>query len=496
MFAAHIALVWLLPFLPTQDGPSHVYNLVILHDLINGGADWGTLFSYRLRPAPNLGFMLLAYPLLSVVPPLVAEKLFVTIYIALLGCSVPVMLRALERPVFPLALLVLPVVFNFNLLMGFYSYSLAVPLFVLALAWCWAARSRSWGHRFFVCNASGLVLFVVHLVPCLLFVLAIVVMAGVRSIRGKTWRADGLRWAAIMSPLLLLIAGYLASSSFAPPTTVFDYFSVSRYVLLLIEVLTFSSLGLSPWLLLPATPLMFLFLLFGYCSLQEMLRLYRRRAEVADRELTLWALALLLVAICLFAPNRVAGGDYFNDRIPWVILLVLLPALRVPETDFWRRFATPIVVGSVVLVSGFTSAILVQRSAKIEAFVAGVQPAIPRGAFVMSYLPRAAEPFRRVNVLTHALALHCLVEKCVVAGDNEIEHGYFPTRFKLTVPRLPGAQLIAYAPQTISWSEYPALQYVVGWRVDPESAGHLGQSFELVGESGQTSVWQRRESSR
>ena len=62
LLIAHIALIWLLPYVPTQDGPSHIYNLQILHDLLNGGKEWGEFFVYQLSAVPNLGFILLAYP--------------------------------------------------------------------------------------------------------------------------------------------------------------------------------------------------------------------------------------------------------------------------------------------------------------------------------------------------------------------------------------------------------------------------------------------------
>jgi hypothetical protein len=67
--AVHIGVVWLLPYVPTQDGPSHIYNLVILKDLLNGGKEWGDYFTAQLFAVPNLGFHLIAYPLLSVFPP-------------------------------------------------------------------------------------------------------------------------------------------------------------------------------------------------------------------------------------------------------------------------------------------------------------------------------------------------------------------------------------------------------------------------------------------
>ena len=95
---AHIGLVWFLKYFPTQDGPSHIYNIGILHDLLNGGKEWGNYFTCELHAVPNLGFNLLAYPMLHFFPPLVAEKLFVSMYIVLMGCSVPLFLHVFNKP--------------------------------------------------------------------------------------------------------------------------------------------------------------------------------------------------------------------------------------------------------------------------------------------------------------------------------------------------------------------------------------------------------------
>ena len=79
LLAAHIGFIWWLPYFPTQDGPSHLYNMVILRDLLNGGEEWGRYFEYQLRIVPNMGFTLFAYPLLYFFPALIVEKIFLSI---------------------------------------------------------------------------------------------------------------------------------------------------------------------------------------------------------------------------------------------------------------------------------------------------------------------------------------------------------------------------------------------------------------------------------
>ncbi|MFY9584004.1 MAG: hypothetical protein WAR21_05880 [Candidatus Acidiferrales bacterium] len=68
LLAAHLAVVWLLPFFPTQDGPSHVYNLVVYRDLLHGKGAWDRFYVLNERSISNQGFFLIAYPLRSVLP--------------------------------------------------------------------------------------------------------------------------------------------------------------------------------------------------------------------------------------------------------------------------------------------------------------------------------------------------------------------------------------------------------------------------------------------
>ena len=100
----HIGLIWLLPYYPTQDGPSHIYNLVILKDLLNGGVEWGRYFNYNLHATPNLAFKLLSYPMLHFFSPLIIEKIFLSVYIVLMGVSVYLFLCTFNKTSLPFTL--------------------------------------------------------------------------------------------------------------------------------------------------------------------------------------------------------------------------------------------------------------------------------------------------------------------------------------------------------------------------------------------------------
>src|SRR5205809_5945752 len=71
--------IWSVRYLPTVDGPSHVYNSWLLRQLLLGAqgpiAQW---FRIDWRPHPNwIGHAVMA-ALMFVVTPIVAEKIFVS----------------------------------------------------------------------------------------------------------------------------------------------------------------------------------------------------------------------------------------------------------------------------------------------------------------------------------------------------------------------------------------------------------------------------------
>ena len=69
--------IWSVHYLPTTDGPSHLYNSWVMRELLSGHrgliADY---FAIDWRPHPNwIGTAFMA-ALMTILPPLIAEKIF------------------------------------------------------------------------------------------------------------------------------------------------------------------------------------------------------------------------------------------------------------------------------------------------------------------------------------------------------------------------------------------------------------------------------------
>ena len=96
---AYLLPVWVFRYVPTQDGPSHVFNALVIKDYSDSAAGYHQVFEIRADPLPNWTSHLLLAGLLYVVPPLVAEKLLVSLYVLGFAGSFRYFLGAFgERP--------------------------------------------------------------------------------------------------------------------------------------------------------------------------------------------------------------------------------------------------------------------------------------------------------------------------------------------------------------------------------------------------------------
>lgn len=84
----YIAPLWAFRYVPTADGPSHLANAAIIKDYRDPGAT--TLREYYVisgRPSPNLMYHLSLVGLMYVFPPLIAEKVLLSLYVVLFAAA-------------------------------------------------------------------------------------------------------------------------------------------------------------------------------------------------------------------------------------------------------------------------------------------------------------------------------------------------------------------------------------------------------------------------
>lgn len=161
----HLAPIWAFDFFPSQDGPAHVHNAgVILEYRHPDRAVYREYYDLNLRPVPNLlGHLALAAGM-TVAPPRVAEKLVVSA-ILLLTLGAMLYLLHVLRPGPGFAwLLPFPLLYHYPLHMGFYNFSLALPIALLAIGCVLSARGRFGPGRTLLLTGLLLVLYLAHIV--------------------------------------------------------------------------------------------------------------------------------------------------------------------------------------------------------------------------------------------------------------------------------------------------------------------------------------------
>ena len=143
MMVMHLLPVWGFKYFPTQDGASHIYNSYVVKEYHNHE-------NYRLREVyelnatifPNWTSHALLVVLLYVFPPLVCEKIVLTLCIGLLPLSLFYFLNSIQKRNMVFGLLGFMYAYNYLLHMGFYNFVLSMSLFFFTFGYWWRIKDK------------------------------------------------------------------------------------------------------------------------------------------------------------------------------------------------------------------------------------------------------------------------------------------------------------------------------------------------------------------
>lgn len=176
--ALHLAPVWAFDFFPSQDGPAHVHNAAVILEYHHPDRTaYREYYELNLRPVPNLLGHLALAAAMAVAPPRVAEKILVSA-ILLLTLGAMLYLIHVLRPGPGFAwLLPFPLLFHYPLHMGFYNFSLAIPIALFAIGCVLSARGRFRPGRALLLTGLLLVLYLAHIVAWVFALIACGIIA-------------------------------------------------------------------------------------------------------------------------------------------------------------------------------------------------------------------------------------------------------------------------------------------------------------------------------
>ena len=122
-----VAPLWAATNLPLVDLPQHLHLISVLHRLDDASTIFPEFFARRPVLTPYLGYYYLVSALNYFFPIELANRLFLSAYVAGLPLSLAFLLKSLRRPTWP-ALLALPFAYGDSFAWGFLNYCSALPL--------------------------------------------------------------------------------------------------------------------------------------------------------------------------------------------------------------------------------------------------------------------------------------------------------------------------------------------------------------------------------
>ena len=143
LLVIHILPVWLFKYTCTQDGPAHVHNAHVLK-VYHNHENYILREVYERNPTlfPNWTSHVLIAGLMYIFPPLICEKIFFSLCIALLPLSLLYLLNGVQKGKVLFCLVGFIFAYNYLLHMGFYNFALSVSLFFFALGCWWRCEDK------------------------------------------------------------------------------------------------------------------------------------------------------------------------------------------------------------------------------------------------------------------------------------------------------------------------------------------------------------------
>ena len=517
MMVLHLLPIWGFKYFPTQDGASHIYNSYVVKEYHNHE-------NYRLREVyelnatvfPNWTSHALLLLLLYIFPPLVCEKIVLTLCIGLLPLSLLYFLNGVQKRNRVFGLLGFLFAYNYLLHMGFYNFVLSMSLFFFTLGYWWRVKDKLGLINIVVIYVLLLVTYLTHYHSYALLIMSLTFFALYRSaydaLRGM-WGyketsqplaqrfKDGL---TRLKPALTFIGSLIPA-----------YFILFSYYFYLtnahgdegnhkgFEWLNDYFFGMKSLVsfrddhVLIGRVLLVFFAVAFVLTVINRIRQYSQFRESEEWKETgerFWLrivtqmdgfliMAVFITAMYFIAPWSGYSGGWINDRFHLYIFLVLLPFFAVNL----HRYANYGVAGVIIVLSLWHLGYNVHTYAMLNRDIANalslegmdekdtILTSTPGewGGFSdsLGFTPKYVEPFGHIECL---LATH---KGIGYLNNYEANTDHFPLQYKET--------------EQYKAKELPA-DYAIIWRTEYNDVAGLEEEYELLDSNDYNRLYRRK----
>lgn len=432
--AVSLVPVWAFRFIPTQDGPSHLANAVILKDFTGAGARYPEFFKIAREPLPNWTSHALLAGLMHVFPALAAEKTLVSLYIVGFAAAFRFFLAGFGREGAFLAPIGLLLLFNRCFFLGFYNYCLGLVLYWLILGYCVRKRQSFGITGAAVVAPLLLAAYFTHLVSCLLAIGSALWLVGAT---GKE-RVRRLTCAALAAvPACWLIGKYLAANGFFRPrpdgvawAVSFDLAN-SNLEFFETHEGTFVPMGILALCLFEGLFLASLFA--GTCATPKVQVKTGSAGASPSQELqgARWPIGVLAIAFAaayIFLPDAIGvQGGFLKTRFAQLPPLLCLALFRLPEARWFRRGLATV----ILLLLGMNLVLVVRhlhaKNQELVEFTAAID-LVGKNQTLRAVGTSSHD--QRPNPLEHAADYYCLGTGNIDLDNYEAGTRHFPVRWR------------------------------------------------------------------
>jgi hypothetical protein len=485
-------------YLPTQDGPCHLENAFMLSHYSDADRTYQRYYEINSDPVPNWFSHLVLASLMTFVPPLIAEKILITVYIILFVCAIYYLLNAVDSSKTFYVLLAFPFIYNYPFHMGFYNFSISVPLLFIVIGYWWKRREILHWRTFLGLNLLLIFLYFCHIISLVIALMAIFILATLQH-RLKFYKVLYLAFALI--PSYLLPAHFIYSRG-----TEYSYFwPFDRLWYHFISIGSLTSYSRNEYYL--GKMIAILFALLALYTLLPHLNMFTSRNKLDNKDKKpsvqfkaddgFFIVLIFCIALYFFMPNKMSEGAYLTARLNLYPFLMTLPWLN---SDFRKpviKYAIGVIFIALTLIHlAYTVYYYKVLNDGLNEYTSGI-PFVKKNETILPLSFDHRGSSLRIGTYRHAVGYYCMEAGTIELYNYQGNKGYFPLNYKAEMnPFTIIENLEKIDPSNTNLLKYPELiDYILIWGQKEEAPvlKLVKQNYRLIHQNRRSRLYKRRE---
>ena len=529
LLVIHLLPVWIFAYFPTQDGASHIYNSYVLKEYHkHENYRLREVYELRLTLFPNWTSHAFLALLMYVFPPIICEKILISICIGLLPLSLFYFLNNVQKAQTLFGLVGFIFAYNYLLHMGFYNFVLSMSLFFFTLGYWWKHRVKLTLTNIGVMYVLLIATYLTHYQSYATLMMALTFFSvflslcealfmtwGYREIsgdNGRTLPSSLKRFVGKLKPaflfLVTMLPAYFIMISYfldrprrAGGHKGFEW--LKEYFFSMKSLVSFRDEHI-----LIGRVLLVVFAIAFLLTLIDRVRnvyTFRRSSESDDTNERLWTrivnsrdvfllLAIILTVMYFTFPWVGYGGGWINDRIHLYIFLVFLPFFSIGLHKYIKYATAGIIIALSLWHLGYNvqTYYLLNKDIGNAISSAGMlekhtiltsRPEEWNGpSDSLGWKPKYVAPFG------HTECLLAVNNGIAYLMNYEAKTDHFPVRFR---ERDYSAESLAGR----RWKTPFTADYMILWRTEYDETEELEEDLELIHSNNYNRLYRRKRAS-